>query len=44
MFENLSATLTWRAAGLAVYGGFNNTFRNIYIADMLTYSGITSAR
>jgi Alpha-1,3-glucanase catalytic domain D2/Alpha-1,3-glucanase catalytic domain D1/F5/8 type C domain/CARDB/NedA-like, galactose-binding domain len=41
LFENLSATLTWRAAGVAVYGGFNNTFRNMYIADMLTYSGIT---
>ena len=41
VFENLSATLTWRAAGLAVYGGFNNVFRNMYIADKLTYSGIT---
>ncbi len=41
VFENLSATLTWRAAGVAVYGGFNNTFRNLYIADMLTYSGLT---
>jgi hypothetical protein len=41
LWENLSATLTWRAAGLAVYGGYNNTFRNLYIADMLTYSAIT---
>lgn len=41
VFENLSATLTWRAAGLAVYGGYNNIFRNLYIADILTYSGIT---
>ena len=41
VWENLSATLTWRAAGLAVYGGYNNTFRNLYIADMLTYSGVT---
>lgn len=41
VYENLSATLTWRAAGVAVYGGFNNTFRNIHIADMLTYAGIT---
>ena len=41
VFENLSATLTWRAAGLAVYGGQDNIFRNLYIADMLTYSGIT---
>ncbi|MFI9638691.1 discoidin domain-containing protein [Micromonospora sp. NPDC051925] len=41
VFENLTATLTWRAAGVAVYGGQNNTFRNMYIADLLTYSGIT---
>ncbi|MFJ6198989.1 discoidin domain-containing protein [Micromonospora sp. NPDC092111] len=41
VFENLTATLTWRAAGVAVYGGQNNVFRNMYIADMLTYSGIT---
>ncbi|MFY1634320.1 discoidin domain-containing protein [Solwaraspora sp. WMMB335] len=41
VFENLTATLTWRAAGIAVYGGYDNVFRNIYIADMLTYSGIT---
>jgi hypothetical protein len=41
VFENLSATLTWRAAGLAVYGGYNNVFRNLYIADQLTYAGIT---
>ncbi|MFB9407121.1 discoidin domain-containing protein [Dactylosporangium matsuzakiense] len=41
LWENLSATLTWRAAGFAVYGGYSNTFRNMYIADMLCYSGIT---
>ncbi|MBZ6295623.1 discoidin domain-containing protein [Streptomyces olivaceus] len=41
VYENLSTTLTWRAAGLAVYGGYNNTFRNIHIADTLVYSGIT---
>ncbi|SDY56790.1 F5/8 type C domain-containing protein [Asanoa ishikariensis] len=41
VFENLSATVTWRAAGIAVYGGQNNIFRNLYIADTLTYSGIT---
>jgi hypothetical protein len=41
VFENLSTTLTWRAAGVAVYGGYNNIFRNIYIADTLVYSGIT---
>ncbi|MFG1627785.1 discoidin domain-containing protein [Kribbella sp. NPDC049227] len=41
VFENLSASLTWRAAGFAVYGGTNNVFRNLYAADMLTYPGIT---
>ncbi|HKN51108.1 MAG TPA: discoidin domain-containing protein [Amycolatopsis sp.] len=41
VFENLTALLPWRAAGLAVYGGYNNTFRNLYIADTLAYSGIT---
>ncbi|MFJ9948237.1 discoidin domain-containing protein [Kitasatospora sp. NPDC091207] len=41
VFENLSTILTWRAAGVAVYGGYDNTFRNIYIADTLVYSGIT---
>lgn len=41
LFENLTTLTTWRAAGLAVYGGYANTFRNIYIADTLTYAGIT---
>ncbi|MEU4896446.1 discoidin domain-containing protein [Streptomyces sp. NPDC044780] len=41
LYENLTSTLTWRAAGVAVYGGYNNTFRNIRIADTLVYSGIT---
>ncbi|MBE1488542.1 discoidin domain-containing protein [Plantactinospora soyae] len=41
VFENLTATLTWRAAGVAVYGGQDNVFRNMYIADQLVYSGIT---
>ncbi|MDJ0381946.1 discoidin domain-containing protein [Streptomyces sp. G-G2] len=41
MYENLTTLLTWRAAGVAVYGGFNNTFRNILIADTLVYAGIT---
>ncbi|MFG1603850.1 CARDB domain-containing protein [Actinoplanes sp. NPDC049265] len=43
VFQNLSSTLTWRAAGLAVYGGQGNTFKNIYIADTLVYSGVTIA-
>ncbi|MFB9237638.1 discoidin domain-containing protein [Plantactinospora siamensis] len=41
VFENLTATLTWRAAGIAVYGGYDNTFRNLLVADQLTYAGIT---
>ncbi|MGW0563318.1 discoidin domain-containing protein [Streptomyces sp. NPDC003016] len=41
VYENLTSTLTWRAAGVAVYGGYANTFRNIHIADTLVYSGIT---
>jgi len=40
-FQNLSIQTTWRAAGLAVYGGGGNTFSNLYIADTLVYSGIT---
>ncbi|MFF4342457.1 discoidin domain-containing protein [Kitasatospora sp. NPDC001540] len=41
VFQNLTSILTWRAAGVAVYGGYANTFRNIYIADTLCYSGVT---
>jgi len=41
VYENLTSLVTWRAAGLAVYGGYGNTFRNIYVADTLVYSGIT---
>ncbi|MFE0103514.1 CARDB domain-containing protein [Streptomyces sp. NPDC059009] len=41
VYENLTTLLTWRAAGIAVYGGYSNTFRNIRIADTLVYSGIT---
>ncbi|MEU9781094.1 discoidin domain-containing protein [Streptomyces phaeochromogenes] len=41
LYENLTSILTWRAAGIAVYGGYDNTFRNIHIADTLVYSGIT---
>ncbi|MEW2517312.1 galactose-binding domain-containing protein [Actinacidiphila alni] len=40
-FQNLSVQTVWRAAGLAVYGGGGNTFSNLYIADSLTYPGIT---
>ncbi|MET8168244.1 discoidin domain-containing protein [Streptomyces sp. NPDC005329] len=41
LYENLTSLLTWRAAGIAVYGGYHNTFRNIHVADTLVYSGIT---
>ena len=41
VYSNLTSLLTWRAAGVAVYGGYANTFKNIYIADTLVYSGIT---
>ncbi|MGY5035199.1 discoidin domain-containing protein [Streptomyces sp. 900116325] len=41
VYENLTSILTWRAAGVAVYGGYDNTFRNIRVADTLVYSGIT---
>lgn len=41
VYENLTALTTWRAAGIAVYGGYNNTFRNINVADTLVYSGVT---
>ncbi|GAA4604233.1 CARDB domain-containing protein [Actinoallomurus liliacearum] len=41
VLQNLTAILPWRAAGVAVYGGQDNTVKNVYIADTLTYSGIT---
>ncbi|MDX3356546.1 discoidin domain-containing protein [Streptomyces sp. ME01-24h] len=41
LYENLTSLLTWRAAGVAVYGGYANTFRNILVADTLVYSGVT---
>src|SRR5205085_933068 len=41
VFENLTSLTPWRAAGLAVYGGYNNTFPDLFIADTLTYSGIS---
>ncbi|MFC1432014.1 discoidin domain-containing protein [Streptacidiphilus sp. N1-3] len=40
-FQNLTAVTPWRAAGIAVYGGENNTLQNLYVADTLTYAGIT---
>lgn len=40
-FQNLTALTPWRAAGVAVYGGEKNTLQNLYVADTLTYAGIT---
>jgi hypothetical protein len=40
-FQNLTAVTPWRAAGIAVYGGENNIMQNLYVADTLTYAGIT---
>ena len=41
LFEHLTSLTPWRAAGIAVYGGQDNTFRDIYIADTLAGSGAT---
>ena len=41
VLENLTTKLTWRAAGIAVYGGAGNTFRNILVADTLAGAGAT---
>jgi CARDB/F5/8 type C domain/Right handed beta helix region len=40
-FQNLTALTPWRAAGVAVYGGYANTVQNFYVADTLCYSGLT---
>lgn len=39
--SNVTALFPWRAAGVAIYGGDNNTVTNFYVADTLTYSGLT---
>ncbi|VUD67446.1 Endo-1,4-beta-xylanase Z [Thalassocella blandensis] len=41
VYEHLTAMTPWRAAGLAIYGGQGNTYRNIVVEDTLTYSGLT---
>ena len=41
VYENLTAMTPWRAAGLAMYGGQGNVYRNIVVEDTLTYSGLT---
>ncbi|MER5889125.1 discoidin domain-containing protein [Streptomyces sp. NPDC001941] len=42
-FENITSLLTWRAAGIAIYGGSGTSVRNAYVADTLTYPGLTIA-
>ena len=39
--QNVTALMPWRAAGVAVYGGDNNTIQNFRVADTLCYSGLT---
>jgi hypothetical protein len=39
--QNVTSLTTWRAAGVAIYGGFNNTIQNFYVADTLCYPGLT---
>jgi F5/8 type C domain/CARDB/Right handed beta helix region len=39
--RNVTALTPWRAAGVAVYGGFANTVQNFLVADTLCYSGLT---
>ncbi len=39
--QNVTALLPWRAAGVAVYGGYANKIENFYVADTLCYSGLT---
>ncbi|WP_051450797.1 discoidin domain-containing protein [Actinospica robiniae] len=39
--SNVTSLFPWRAAGVAIYGGDNNTVKNFYVADTLCYSGLT---
>ncbi len=39
--QNVTALTPWRAAGMAIYGGYANTIQNFYVADTLCYSGLT---
>ena len=41
LFEHLTALTPWRAAGVAVYGGQANSFRDVVVADTLAGSGVT---
>jgi hypothetical protein len=38
---NVTALTPWRAAGVAIYGGDNNTVSNFRVADTLCYPGLT---
>ncbi|WP_302669223.1 CARDB domain-containing protein [Eubacterium sp. AF15-50] len=40
-YSNLTAVCVRRAAAFAIYGGEDNTFKNLYAADTLTYPGLT---
>jgi hypothetical protein len=39
--QNVTALTPWRAAGVAIYGGYANTIQNFVVADTLCYSGLT---
>jgi hypothetical protein len=40
-YTNLTATCVRRAAAFAAYGGYGNTYQNLYGADTQTYPGLT---
>ncbi len=39
--ERCTVELPWRAAGIAIYGGRDNTVRDCVVRDTLTYPGLT---
>lgn len=43
VIRNNTAECTWKAAGIAVYGGGANLVENNLVADTLTYPGVTIA-
>jgi hypothetical protein len=42
-FVNNTVQLTWRANGIAIYGGYNNSIENNLIYDTMNYPGIMLA-
>jgi hypothetical protein len=42
-FINNTVQLTWRANGIAIYGGFGNTIENNLVYDTMNYPGIMLA-